>query len=117
LDEKEVDQIYNTGSPLLTNFAARLTTRYFSDKERNVDRYSTEGENMIDPVRIGFIRSHLVDRNGGPLTDKQWNECKYFIFQRFRFQMKKENLVIIIKFFIKKYRIIFKINNQQIKKM
>jgi hypothetical protein len=83
LSDEQVDLIYNYGEKNLAHFSARLLTKYFSRDELVAKKMtrSSEIENL-DPIRIGFIKSHLQDRNGGQLTDKQWRECKRLMYVR-----------------------------------
>lgn len=83
LTDEEVQMIYDCGDKSLVHFSRRLLTKYFSRDELVATKItrSSEIENL-DRVRIGFIKSHLDDRNGAPLTEKQWKKCKIKIHQR-----------------------------------
>jgi hypothetical protein len=82
LSDEQIDLIYNYGEKNLAHFSARLLTKYFSRDELVAKKMtrSSEIENL-DPIRIGFIKSHLQDRNGGPLSDEQWRQCKHQIYK------------------------------------
>lgn len=71
MSKEEVEKVYNKGNKLLHNFAGRLFTKYFSED----DKCSLLSE--LDPIRVGFIKEHLVERNGGPLNAKQWYQCRH----------------------------------------
>jgi hypothetical protein len=84
LKDEQVDLIYNNyGNKSLAYFSVRLFSRYFSPNER-IDKQTTRARKIesLDQVRIGFIKSHLQERNGGPLSDKQWKQCKNQMIQR-----------------------------------
>jgi hypothetical protein len=69
-----VDKVFNRGkkSPI-KHFSARLFYKYFSAQERSVGTLGGRGEKLqqLDPVRIGFIRSHVTSRKGGHLSDEE----------------------------------------------
>jgi hypothetical protein len=58
-----------------------LLYKYFSDQERLVGTIRGRGPNFkqLDPVRIGFIRSHVTSRNGGHLSNEEWRGCLKYI--------------------------------------
>lgn len=70
MSKEEVEKIYKSGDKSLQNFAARLFRQYFSADERDVSF------SRLDPVRMGFIKQHLVERNGEKLSDQKWTSCK-----------------------------------------
>jgi hypothetical protein len=97
LDEEEVELIFNRGSKVLRHFAGRLFNRYFSKAEitqnYTVKRGSQLNE-MLDPVRIGYIKSHVIKRNGGFLGQHEWKNCLHMISSNActRLRKKKEFL-------------------------
>lgn len=83
LKQDQVERIFNKGrDKSLKNFATRLLKIYFSKEEladRDVTLCGRGTKQKLDPVRIDYIKNHLVDFNGGPISEKQWNECKYYM--------------------------------------
>lgn len=92
LSDAEVEKTFNNGRAVnfnntfqngtqsLKNFAGRLFTRYFTKQELVKSYKPCRGapkRTSFDPVRVDFIKSHLVKYNDGrPLTNEQWSECK-----------------------------------------
>lgn len=81
LTQAELDQIYNSGPQSFRYFASRLLKKYFSESELLEENFSLFGNKQkqkpFDPVRIGLIKRHLIDRNGSqPLDDRSWKKCK-----------------------------------------
>lgn len=99
LSEEKVEEVYNSGDKSLKNFSARLFSKYFNNDELVSQNYSVCGtgtSQMLDPIRMDFIKSHLIDRNGGPLSDKQWAECKHQISNHLVKRKKRYQNVILI---------------------
>jgi hypothetical protein len=75
-----VERIYQAGKKSLKTFAYRLIKAYFSKNEladKNVSLFGVgSSRQKLDPIRISYIKKHLKDRNGRPLSAKQWLECK-----------------------------------------
>ena len=79
MSESEVQSIYESGDRSIKNFAGRLLRHYFSKRElaaKNVSVCGRGSKEKLDPIRVAYIRSHIADRNGGQLTDKEWTEAK-----------------------------------------
>lgn len=98
MSEEEVECVFNNGKKLLTSFARRLLDKYFTTKELAAKNYSIMGQKphyKLDPVRINFIKRHLIDRNEGrALTKSQWYQCMQSMTKRLseiRNQFKKES--------------------------
>jgi hypothetical protein len=85
LDESEVERVFRGGVNTrqhnnLQNFASRLLRKYFSLEERSKATFDGQRLRGLDPIRIGFIRSHLTDRNQGRLSNEQWQKVQTFMF-------------------------------------
>jgi hypothetical protein len=83
LNDEEVELIYNSGAQRLKSFAGRLFKRYFTSAELSAEDISFCGSDTkkpLDPMRIDFIKSHLVDRTQGQLTEMEWYECKRYLY-------------------------------------
>jgi hypothetical protein len=71
---------FQNGTQSLTNFAGRLFARYFTKPELVKIYKPCRGGSKpnFDPVRVDFIKSHLVKYNHGqPLTKEQWSSCQH----------------------------------------
>lgn len=82
MNEDEVDRIFNGGDKSPKNFASRLFNKYFSKHELVAGNVSISGygaRQKLDPIRMEYIKSHLIERNGGHLNDKEWAECKSYM--------------------------------------
>lgn len=86
LSDKEVAEIMNKipGIKSVSRLAYKLIPKYFSKKELRAGNLTLLGGSKglnpkLDPARIELIKSHLVMINGGPLSSKQWTECKKFM--------------------------------------
>jgi hypothetical protein len=79
MNESEVQNIYESGDRSIKNFAGRLLRHYFTKHElaaKNVSVCGRGHKQKLDPIRVDYIRSHIADRNGGQLSEKEWTECK-----------------------------------------
>lgn len=111
LSQEEVEQIYNSGEKSVKNFAARLLRRYFSKSELLADNTNVLGitykkmpKNGLDPVRLGYIRKHILDfdkigTGHGFEDDEQcWKVCveemnMYMRVVRYRYKNSKQNQI------------------------
>jgi hypothetical protein len=82
LSYDEVEEIFKAGDKSLKNFGTRLIRSYFTFEELSVKNVSILGRGSrqrLDPIRVGYIKKHLEDRNGGVLSDKQWSQCRQYM--------------------------------------
>lgn len=94
LSEQEVDMVYQKGSKSLGNFAARLFYAYFKFDEiiKNFKFDSSLNlSQMFDPVRIDYIKIHLIKRNRGFLSKREWLQCQSMMRLRALSIVKQNN--------------------------
>lgn len=82
MSEEMVKFIFEKGEKSLKNFACRLFSKYFSNSELESIKTSSQID-YLDPIRIGYIKSHLQDRKGGQLlSEQEWSVCRNSMMRR-----------------------------------
>lgn len=102
MSDAEIERIFNSTqrrAKTLGPFAGRLMKGYFSKRElsqRNATAFGRRRTSQrLDPIRIGLIMKHLNERNGGPLSDKHWNQCKWWMRKAIRDARKNSRNSVI----------------------
>lgn len=106
MPKEQLNRIWEECRGSLKNFSTRLLRSYFSEEEISAENVNVCGsyyggivKQQFDPVRIGLIKSHVIEYSGGNVMQKQWGDCvsamnKYAFLQRRKKYKKQERIRI-----------------------
>jgi hypothetical protein len=98
--------VFNNGIKSAKQFSMRLFCKYYRTTFAKISGPFLPRQLKLDPVRIGFIRSHVASRFGEDFSNEQWRECLQYINKQKGSYFKIQQKYVVRE--IKKIKISFK---------